>query len=141
MLNLVDKYVRSPEFESPNGLCTKHKHVCFTWVGKTFHIARNEVVGSCSYHAETALLKKIKNSRRVKTIYVAKIRQPFGYGMSLPCNDCQVYLKRYTNVKTIYYTNKNGEWEKVNLDKLTPCSLETKYHVDNTNRVRRRLKT
>ena len=66
-------------------------------------------------HAEVAALKQLWPSERRGTKIVSiRLRRSGTLGMAKPCPECQEFM-RQNGVKSVMYTNRQGDWETMRL--------------------------
>ena len=101
--------------------------------GKSFVCAANHTKNSARYkriytqginkcafngHAEMILIDKLKHHFNCNDVlHVIRFTKKGTVTMAKPCKYCRAYLAR-KGVKTVMFTNWNGEWEKMKIDTL-----------------------
>lgn len=67
------------------------------------------------FHAETAALRQ---ARVGDVLEVFRVKEDGSFTMSYPCPHCFAAIKA-AGISTLRYTDWNGNWQTVNMDKVT----------------------
>jgi cytidine deaminase len=139
-----------------------HKRLCSGCPGIFYHCAiiftkkrgvicplsygENQIRGKSSIHAEVNAIEKLpsrKDGRLLKvSLLVFRVTKSGKYTMSKPCMHCiekmnQTCARNY-KIFSVYYTNKDGDFEKSSLNQLSnePEKHVSKWYRENVRSFR-----
>ena len=80
---------------------------------KTF---RNGEQGSCLHAEIDAIVKIPRDTRHKIKLFVMRFRKDGILTMARPCRMCRTFMNKVgVDAKNVYYTNWDGEWEKLEM--------------------------